>query len=184
MQTIRDPRILIFIGLFMVEICLFMMTFFSSLTSEHDILYMLFARGVALAFLFIPINSTILSQFSGFELGQVAGLLNLFRQIGGSIGIALIGTLLARNTNYNYNQLISHVTSLNQNAMNTYNSTVIRFSNTFIKDIGLTNTATAAIARIISKKSTSLIQSFSKFFLLLYFLALHLKIKFVHQKKK
>ncbi len=186
-QTIRDPRILIFIGLFMVEICLFMMTFFSSLTSEHDILYMLFARGVALAFLFIPINSTILSQFSGFELGQVAGLLNLFRQIGGSIGIALIGTLLARNTNYNYNQLISHVTSLNQNAMNTYNSTVMRFSNTFIKDIGLTNTATAAIASLNNRiQNQAFVLSFLQLVgvMMVIFSISFIPILFIKLKKK
>jgi MFS transporter, DHA2 family, multidrug resistance protein len=144
-QTLKDPRILIFIGLVGVELCLYMMSFFSPLTSQNEILYMLFMRGFALAFLFIPINSTILSQFSGFELGQVAGLLNLFRQIGGSIGIALIDTMLARHISYNYNELLSHVSSLNSNSMNFLNSSIAGFSSSFIRDIGLANPSDAAL---------------------------------------
>ena len=150
-QNISDPRILIFIGLFMVEVSLFMMSFFSSMTSEGQILNTLYARGIALAFLFIPINSTILSQFSGYELGQVAGLLNLFRQIGGSIGIALIDTLLARNNDINYNEIISHVSSLNQNALSALNSSAAGFSSRFIKDIGLSTPSNAAIASIYGR---------------------------------
>lgn len=144
-QILSDPRILIFFGLLGVELCLFMMTYFSPLTSEREILYMLFVRGAALAFLFIPINSSILSQFSGFELGQVAGLLNLFRQIGGSIGIALIDTLLARNISYNYNEILSHISYLNMNSLNSYNATILNFSSSFSKDIGLSNSTYAAL---------------------------------------
>ena len=84
-------------------------------------------------------------QFSGFELGQVAGLLNLFRQIGGSIGIALIDTLLARNINSNYNELITHVSSLNSNAVDSFNAAVLGLSSSFIKDIGLSHSSNAAL---------------------------------------
>jgi MFS transporter, DHA2 family, multidrug resistance protein len=150
-QTLSDPRILIFIGLICVELCLYMMSFFSPLTSEPEILYMLFMRGIALAFLFIPINSTILSQFSGFELGQVAGLLNLFRQIGGSIGIALIDTLLARHINSNYNELLSHVSNLNSTSLNSFNSTISGFSSGFMRDIGLSNTSNAALSSLYNR---------------------------------
>jgi DHA2 family multidrug resistance protein len=65
-----------------------------------------------MAFLFVPINSSILSQFKGMELGQVSGLLNLSRQIGGSIGIALVGTLLTTKSAQNYLDIVSHVSML------------------------------------------------------------------------
>jgi DHA2 family multidrug resistance protein len=46
-------------------------------------------------------------------MGQVSGLLNLFRQIGGSIGIALVGTLMASRGHQNYLDLSTHVSLLN-----------------------------------------------------------------------
>ena len=136
-QTISDPRKLIFIGLVLVEVSLFMMTFFSSYTEKWQVFYMLFVRGVSLAFLFVPINSTILSQFSGYELGQVSGLLNLFRQIGGSMGIAFIDTMLARKISSNYNELLSHVNALSTNAGSEITGNTLAFSTKFVNQIGL-----------------------------------------------
>jgi DHA2 family multidrug resistance protein len=83
---------------------------------------MLFVRGFGMAFLFVPINSSILSQFKGIELGQVSGLLNLSRQIGGSIGIAMIGTMLTTKSHQNYLDLSANVSLLNQNVQGTYYS--------------------------------------------------------------
>jgi MFS transporter, DHA2 family, multidrug resistance protein len=120
MQKGTDPRLLIFIGLLSIEICAWMMTGFSPQTNNWEILKMLFVRGFALAFLFVPINSSILSQFTGPPMGQVAGLLNLFRQIGGSIGIALIATLLSSRTQQNYVNIVSRVSAVNQTTQQTY----------------------------------------------------------------
>jgi DHA2 family multidrug resistance protein len=144
-QSISDPRILIIIGLVSVEFCLFSMTYFSTETSQTQLLNSLYIRGFALAFLFVPINSTILSQFKGFELGQVAGLLNLFRQIGGSIGIALIDTLLTKNMKKNYNELLTHVSSVDQNSSINFNSSMANMSHSMVKDIGLANHHDAAL---------------------------------------
>lgn len=83
----------------------------------------LYMRGFALSFLFVPINSSILSQFSGRNLGQVAGLLNLFRQIGGSIGIAMVATILNIKSHQNYADLSQKVTAFSPAAQNFYMGT-------------------------------------------------------------
>ena len=147
-QKTSDPRRLIFIGLVFVELSLLMMTFFSSFTSKVYVLYMLFIRGVALAFLFVPINSTILSQFKGYELGQVSGFLNLFRQIGGSMGIALIDTMLARKLSINYNELLPSLSSLNINTTTELNGNIHGLATKFPNQVGLTDYMTASIASI------------------------------------
>lgn len=116
MTSGTNPKYLIFVGLVCIELCCFGMTFLSPLSSQQDILNVLFIRGFALAFLFVPINSSILSQFKGAELGQVSGLLNLFRQIGGSMGVALVATLLEKNSHQNYLDLSTRVSLLNPTA--------------------------------------------------------------------
>ncbi len=120
MRARVNPKILIFIGFFSLEICLLLITQFSPMTSEWDMLIMLFVRGFALAFLFVPINSSILSQFVSPEMGEVAGLLNFFRQVGGSMGIAFIATLMSSRMRQNYSNLASHVSLLSMAGRSAY----------------------------------------------------------------
>ncbi len=108
-----DPRLLIFFGMVTVEIFLYCLTRFNPGTTDRQIFYALLVRGFGLAFLFVPINAVVLGQFVGAELGQVAGLLNLLRQIGGSVGIATLSTLLQTYNAKNYTSLISHMSLLN-----------------------------------------------------------------------
>ncbi|MEZ4845585.1 MAG: MFS transporter [Bdellovibrionota bacterium] len=98
MQSGKNPKILIIAGFVGLEIFLWWMTTLSPLSSKTEILNMLYVRGLALAFLFVPINSTILGQMKGPSLGQTAGMLNLFRQLGGSMGIAFGATMLTTKT--------------------------------------------------------------------------------------
>lgn len=111
---------LIFVGLASLMVYMLSMTYFSPLTSREQILHTLYIRGFALAFLFVPINSGILSQFSGINMGQVSGLLNLSRQIGGSIGIAFVGTLLTVKSHQNYADLSAKVSLLNAPTQQVY----------------------------------------------------------------
>ena len=83
------------------------------MTSQTQVFWTLMVRGVGMGFLFVPINAVVLGQFRGAELGQTAGLMNLLRQMGGSIGIALIATLLERGTHQNTYDLSSHVSIFN-----------------------------------------------------------------------
>lgn len=108
----RDPRVLIFFGVLVIEIYLFTMTAFSTQTGYPQLFWSLILRGLGMAFLFVPINTVVLGQFRGPDLAQAAGLMNLFRQIGGSIGIALIATLLSRNSAQNYLNVVEHVSLL------------------------------------------------------------------------
>ena len=109
-----DARILILIGLLGVEATALVFAQLSTQAGKSEVLNGLYLRGFAMAFLFVPINSSILSQFKGVSLGQVSGLLNLFRQIGGGIGIALVGTLLSMNSQQNYVDISSKVSMLDR----------------------------------------------------------------------
>ena len=127
------------------------MTKFSPLSGKDEILRMLYVRGFALAFLFVPINSSILSQFSGINLGQVAGLLNLFRQIGGSAGIALVATLLNSRSHQNYQDLSNHLTALNPQARGFINGTNMSMQTKLSSAVGLNVDASAAVKALYFK---------------------------------
>lgn len=116
-----SPKLLVLVGIILGEISVLLMSRFTSQTGAHDIYLPLIFRGVAMAFLFVPINQMVLGAFRGEELGQVAGMQNFFRQIGGSIGISSLDTLLTRFGAQHYNDLLEKV--------NIFNVSVIQAAN-------------------------------------------------------
>jgi len=141
----RDPRLLIFVGILITECSIMMMTQFNALSSEGDLLVPLLVRGLGLAFLFVPINGAVLSQFSGAALGQAAGILNLSRQVGGSIGIAVLSVLLDRRNAENYLRLVEHVSLLERNTVEAIRGSAHAMSNSMESFVGLTNATQAAL---------------------------------------
>lgn len=146
-----NPKILIFVGLLSIEIVLFMMTQLSPQSSEADVLHMLYVRGFAMAFIFVPINSSILSQFKGLDMGQVSGLLNLSRQIGGAMGIALIATMLNTRSHQNYLDLTSKVSLLNQTTQTQYYSGSQALGGKMTESLGMGTGAEAALKSIYGR---------------------------------
>ena len=65
-------------------------------------------RAVALAFLFIPINTVSYIGIPREQNNQVSGLMNLARNIGGSVGIAFVSTILARRSQVFQSSLVDH----------------------------------------------------------------------------
>lgn len=106
------PKYMVLVGLSLAELAILLMTRFTTATGPRDILLPLIVRGMAMPFLFVPINQMVLGSFRGEELGQVAGMQNFFRQIGGSIGISSLDTLITRFSAQHYNDIMGHLTML------------------------------------------------------------------------
>jgi DHA2 family multidrug resistance protein len=70
------------------------------------------SRG-ALAFLFVPINVTAFTFVPKERMNSAAGLINLARNMGGSVGISLVTTLQARLAQMHQTNLVGHLTPLN-----------------------------------------------------------------------
>ncbi|MFL5785829.1 MAG: DHA2 family efflux MFS transporter permease subunit [Bacteriovoracaceae bacterium] len=138
-----SPKKLIGFGICMILLCQYLLTQLSPDSSQDNILHILYVRGLALAFLFVPINSSIISQFEGINMGQVSGLLNLFRQIGGSIGIALVGTLMSSRGHQNYIDLVSNVSLLNPNTQSAFFGSMSAFMSK--SGVGFTDAYHAAL---------------------------------------
>lgn len=75
-----------------------------------DLFFPQFIQGFALAMLFVPLTTITMSQVSQQAMGNATSLFNLMRNIGGSIGIAMVTTLDARFAQKYINQLGAHVT--------------------------------------------------------------------------
>ncbi len=65
---------------------------------------------IGMAFLFIPINVTAFYFIPKEKMNNATGIINLARNIGGSVGIANVATLLARRAQVHQATLVAHFT--------------------------------------------------------------------------
>jgi DHA2 family multidrug resistance protein len=75
-----------------------------------DVFWPRIVQGFALGFLFVPLTTISLSDVPVPELANATGVLTLLRQLGGSLGIAILTTLLVHQTAIAWNVLASGVT--------------------------------------------------------------------------
>jgi DHA2 family multidrug resistance protein len=67
-------------------------------------------NGVAISFIFVPLTTTTMSQLRQQQIGSATGLYNLMRNLGGSIGIAFVTTMLARGAQAHQALMVGHLT--------------------------------------------------------------------------
>jgi len=68
-------------------------------------------QSIGLAFLFIPINTAAFSSATGENSNQISSIVNLCRNVGGSVGISFVATQIARHTQVHQDALVWHVTN-------------------------------------------------------------------------
>jgi MFS transporter, DHA2 family, multidrug resistance protein len=78
-----------------------------------DLFWPLILRGVGLGLIFVPLTNAAMADLSFSELAQGTGMFNLTRQLGGSLGIAIMATLLTRFTKVARALLSEHVVAGN-----------------------------------------------------------------------
>lgn len=78
-------------------------------TSADEMFWPLILRGVGLGLLFVPITTLALSSLSGRQIGEGAAFTGMMRQLGGSFGIAIITTFIARFNQEHRVNLISYL---------------------------------------------------------------------------
>ncbi len=110
-----DPRWLVIFGLTISSIGLIQMSGFNLYIDFRTAVIARVVQSVGLAFLFIPINVTAFAFVPKEKTNFATGLVNLARNIGGSSGIALATTMLARRSQFHQQNLVSHLTPLDPN---------------------------------------------------------------------
>jgi DHA2 family multidrug resistance protein len=71
------------------------------------------ASGFAMGFIFVPLTTMTLSRLPKREMGNATGIYNLMRNIGGSIGIASVTTMLVRGAQAHQNYLAANASTGN-----------------------------------------------------------------------
>ena len=116
-----DARYLIAFGCIVMALSLFRMTDLIPNIDFRTLMLWRVYQASAMAFLFVPINTMAFTDMPPEASNQVSAMINLMRNVGGSIGISAVTTLvqrrqqvhqyyLVRNT-YEYNPRLQHLLS-------------------------------------------------------------------------
>jgi len=105
-RALIDPRILIYLGMGIFVLSMWQLGHMTVLSGEADTRLALFIRGFGLGCLFTPLNQIAYGSIEPREAQQASGLLNLSRQLGGSFGIAALGTYLTSHAAYHRTNLV------------------------------------------------------------------------------
>ncbi|HZW95603.1 MAG TPA: DHA2 family efflux MFS transporter permease subunit [Candidatus Eremiobacteraceae bacterium] len=109
----HSPRWLLVFGLTMLSASLFHMTSFDLQIDFHTAVFARVLQAAGMAFLFVPINTAAYAYLPREKNNAASGLMNLARNIGGSVGISLVTTLLDRRGQVHLNYLSRHLSASN-----------------------------------------------------------------------
>jgi DHA2 family multidrug resistance protein len=103
-----DSRYLIAIGLSILALSMFNMTKFDLQTDYGTFMWARIYQAMGLAFLFIPINAAAFRGIPPAKSGAASAIINVSRNIGGSVGISVMTTLLSQMSQVHQSVMVTH----------------------------------------------------------------------------
>ncbi len=115
-----NPKIPATIGIILLALSLFVNHFLSLFSETSSIMISLYLRGLGMGWIFTPLSTIALSDIPRERMAQASGLYNILRQIGGSFGVAIMGTLLTNRTTFHstmYGQAVNQYSPVAKNIL-------------------------------------------------------------------
>jgi DHA2 family multidrug resistance protein len=111
---------------------------------------------MGLAFLFVPINTLVYAGVALEKSNAVAGIMNLGRNLGGSIGIAFITTVIARRAQVHQVALTSSTNDYNSAFTSRLAGIARAFEQSGLSAVGAAHRALAVVYRQVELQATQL----------------------------
>jgi DHA2 family multidrug resistance protein len=106
-----DIRALVITGLLLFAWSCMLDTTLTALSVGHDFTWSQLLRGIGQILSMMPLNQAAMATVSREESGDAAGIYNMARNLGGSVGLAIIGTLIDRRETFHTAVLREAVTN-------------------------------------------------------------------------
>jgi DHA2 family multidrug resistance protein len=165
-----DARKLLALGLFIGGITMVWLGQLNLNAGYWDIFWPQLLQGAGMALLFVPLTTVSMATIAPQRMGYATSLFNLMRNIGGGIGIAITGTMLARTRTANTALLGEHVTIYDPTTQSLLEQLKAGFVAAGSDAVSATNQAYIALYGMIQRQAAMV--SFVNIFRLLGFLFL------------
>lgn len=105
-----DGRWLIMFGFAVLAYATYMFAGLNLEIASSNVMWPNIISGFAMGFIFVPMTTLSISTLPNEQIGNATGVYNLMRNLGGSIGIALVTTFLARGAQMHQAIMVAHLT--------------------------------------------------------------------------
>ena len=105
-----DLRLMLFVGFAISAVPLWQMAHYSLQLSQSDIVWPGVIQGIGVGLVFVPLSAATFASLNPDMRAQGTALFSLVRNIGSSIGISLVQTMLVRNTVIAHAELTERIT--------------------------------------------------------------------------
>jgi DHA2 family multidrug resistance protein len=99
-----NPKLPIIAGLILMSLSFYLNSKLSYLTELPFIMMSLYLRGLGMGLMFTALSTISLLEIPREKMAQASGIANTVRQLGGSLGVAILATLLTSRVAYHYTQ--------------------------------------------------------------------------------
>jgi DHA2 family multidrug resistance protein len=104
-----DPRKLAGFGVILFAVTMFMLSHQNLDSGYWNIFWPQVLQGFSLGCLFIPLAVISIVSITKEKMGNATSIYNLMRNIGGSLGISLMTTFIARRSQFHQSHLVEHI---------------------------------------------------------------------------
>jgi DHA2 family multidrug resistance protein len=108
-----DPRWMMVFGFCLLAAAMFYMTSFNLQLGFGNVTLARLIQGGGMAFLWVPINTVAYSYLPREKNNAASGLINLARNVGASMGISYVTTMLDRRAQFHQSRLAAHLDAAN-----------------------------------------------------------------------
>ena len=109
-----DQRLMLAFGCLLNAVSLFMMTELTPSMDYWSLAFPRFVQGFAAGFIYVPMSTLTLATIQRNKLVNATACYSMMRNVGGSIGIAVVTTLLAQRSQIHQSTLVGHITSFDE----------------------------------------------------------------------
>src|SRR6266571_1865716 len=150
------PRWLLLFGLVVLSFSLFHMTGFDLEIDFRALAIARVVQAVGMAFLFVPINTAAYAFLPREKNNAASGLMNLARNIGGSVGISVVTTMLDRRTQKHLSDLMGHLSGGNAQFQSVLRGMAQQFVQHGASPADAQRQAYAMVQNIVQRQATML----------------------------
>jgi DHA2 family multidrug resistance protein len=104
-----DQRMMLAFGCVLNAVSLYMMTSLTLGMDYWSLAWPRFLQGFASGFIYVPMSTLTLATVRRDKLVNATAVYSMLRNFGGSVGIAVVTTLLAQRSQYHQTTLVGHV---------------------------------------------------------------------------
>jgi DHA2 family multidrug resistance protein len=151
-----QPKYLIALGLAIIGFSMWTLT---GLSPDLSFFYAVWTRmftAAGLPFLFIPITTASYAGLKGGDTNQAAGLINIARNLGGSIGLAMVQTSLQQRQQFHQSRLVENAVPSNIHFQESLRQATIFLQSSGSSATDAMHRAEALVGQVIMKQATLL----------------------------